>query len=75
MVEPVDRFKMATVKPFPGEGAYAAAMGGLNALTRHRAKGYGGFGVRVNAARMGGIGCTADSTISTAKPPPADHSM
>ena len=34
---------MATVKPFPGEVAYAAAKGGLNALTRHMAKDFGKF--------------------------------
>lgn len=47
---------MATVKPFPGEGSYAAAKGGLNALTRHMAKDFGGFGIRVNVTRMGWIG-------------------
>lgn len=49
---------MATVKPFPGEGAYAAAKGGLNVLTRHMAKDYGRFGIRVNVTRMGWIGGT-----------------
>ena len=47
---------MATVNPFPGEGSYAAAKGGLNALSRHMAKDFGRFGIRVNAARMGWIG-------------------
>jgi NAD(P)-dependent dehydrogenase (short-subunit alcohol dehydrogenase family) len=47
---------MATVKPFPGEVAYAAAKGGLNALTRHMAKDFGKFNIRVNVLRMGWIG-------------------
>lgn len=47
---------MATVNPFPGEGSYAAAKGGLNALTKHMAKDFGQFAVRVNLARMGWIG-------------------
>ena len=47
---------MATVNPFPGEASYAAAKGGLNVLTRHMAKDYGKFNIRVNAARMGWIG-------------------
>jgi NAD(P)-dependent dehydrogenase (short-subunit alcohol dehydrogenase family) len=47
---------MATVKPFPGEAAYAAAKGGLMALTRHMAKDLGQYGIRVNATRMGWIG-------------------
>ncbi len=46
----------ATVKPFPGEVAYAAAKGGLNVLTRHMARDFGQFGIRVNCARMGWIG-------------------
>ncbi|HET8613505.1 MAG TPA: SDR family oxidoreductase [Sphingomonas sp.] len=46
---------MSTVNPFPGEGAYASAKGGLNALTRHMAKDFGRFGIRVNVARMGWI--------------------
>ena len=40
---------MATVKPFPGEVAYAA-------LTRHMAKDFGKFNIRVNVLRMGWIG-------------------
>lgn len=47
---------MSTVNPFPGEGAYSAGKGGLNALTRHMAKDYGKFNIRVNATRMGWIG-------------------
>ena len=47
---------LATVKPFPGEAAYAAAKGGLAVLTRHMARDFGQFGVRVNCARMGWIG-------------------
>lgn len=47
---------MATVNPFPGEAAYAASKGALNVLTRHMAKDYGQFGIRVNATRMGWIG-------------------
>jgi len=47
---------MATVNPFPGEAAYAAAKGGMAALTRHMAKDFGPFGIRVNNARMGWIG-------------------
>ena len=47
---------MSTVNPFPGESAYAAGKGGLNVLTRHMAKDFGRFNIRVNAARMGWIG-------------------
>ena len=47
---------MATVNPFPGEAAYAASKGGLNVLTRHMAKDFGPFNIRVNVARMGWIG-------------------
>ncbi len=47
---------MATVNPFPGEAAYAASKGGLGVLTKHMAKDFGPFGVRVNACRMGWIG-------------------
>ncbi|MEM9013720.1 MAG: SDR family oxidoreductase [Pseudomonadota bacterium] len=47
---------MSTVNPFPGESAYAAAKGGLNVLTKHMAKDFGQYNVRVNAARMGWIG-------------------
>lgn len=47
---------MATVNPFPGEAAYAASKGGLGVLTKHMAKDFGTFGVRVNACRMGWIG-------------------
>ncbi len=47
---------MATVNPFPGEAAYAASKGGLGVLTKHMAKDFGAFGVRVNACRMGWIG-------------------
>ena len=47
---------MATVNPMPGEASYASAKGGLNAMTRHMAKDFGRFGIRVNVARMGWIG-------------------
>jgi NAD(P)-dependent dehydrogenase (short-subunit alcohol dehydrogenase family) len=47
---------MSTVNPFPGEGAYSAGKGGLNALTRHMAKDFGKHGIRVNVTRMGWIG-------------------
>jgi NAD(P)-dependent dehydrogenase (short-subunit alcohol dehydrogenase family) len=47
---------MSTVNPFPGEGAYSAGKGGLNALTRHMAKDFGKHGIRVNLTRMGWIG-------------------
>jgi len=47
---------LATVNPFPGEAAYAASKGGLGVLTKHMAKDFGGFGIRVNACRMGWIG-------------------
>jgi len=47
---------MSTVSPFPGEGGYAAAKGGLNALTHHMAQDFGRYGIRVNLARMGWIG-------------------
>ena len=47
---------MATVNPFPGEAAYAAAKGGMAALTKHMAKDFGPHGVRVNNCRMGWIG-------------------
>lgn len=47
---------MSTVNPFPGEGAYASGKGGMNALTRHMAKDFGKYGIRVNVARLGWIG-------------------
>lgn len=47
---------MSTVNPFPGEGAYSAGKGGMNALTRHMAKDFGRHGIRVNTTRMGWIG-------------------
>lgn len=47
---------MSTVNPFPGEGGYSAAKGGLNVLTRHMAKDFGRHGIRVNLTRMGWIG-------------------
>lgn len=47
---------MATVKPFPGEGAYAASKGGLVVLSRHMARDFGQYGIRVNCVRMGWIG-------------------
>lgn len=47
---------MSTVNPFPGEGAYSAGKGGMNALTRHMAKDFGKYGIRVNVTRMGWIG-------------------
>lgn len=47
---------MSTVNPFPGEGAYSAGKGGLNALTRHMAKDFGRHNIRVNVTRMGWIG-------------------
>lgn len=47
---------MSTVNPFPGEGAYAAGKGGLNALTRHMARDFGRYNIRVNLTRMGWIG-------------------
>ena len=46
---------MSTVNPFPGEAAYAAGKGALNAMTRHMAKDFGAFNVRVNAVRLGWI--------------------
>ena len=47
---------MSTVNPFPGEGAYSAGKGGMNALTRHMAKDFGKHNIRVNVTRMGWIG-------------------
>ena len=47
---------MATVNPFPGEAAYAASKGGMAVLTRHMAKDFGAFNIRVNSCRMGWIG-------------------
>ena len=46
---------MSTVNPFPGEAAYAAGKGALNAMTRHMAKDFGALNVRVNAVRLGWI--------------------
>ncbi len=64
---------MATVKPFPGEAAYAAAKGGLATLTRHMARDFGAFGVRVNCTRMGWIGGSPvlswiDSQVAAGRP-------
>ena len=47
---------MSTVNPFPGEGGYACGKGGMNALTRHMAKDFGKYNIRVNVARIGWIG-------------------
>jgi NAD(P)-dependent dehydrogenase (short-subunit alcohol dehydrogenase family) len=46
----------ASVKPFPGEGGYATAKGGLTTLSRQMAKDFGKYNVRVNTTRMGWIG-------------------
>lgn len=46
---------MSTVNPFPGEAAYAASKGAVNVMTRHMAKDFGAFNVRVNAVRLGWI--------------------
>ncbi|MYE52429.1 MAG: SDR family oxidoreductase [Gammaproteobacteria bacterium] len=46
---------MTTVNPFPGEAAYAASKGALNAMTRHMAQDFGPFNIRVNAVRLGWI--------------------
>ena len=46
---------MTTVNPFPGEAAYAASKGALNAMTRHVAQDFGPFNIRVNAVRLGWI--------------------
>ena len=46
---------MTTVNPFPGEAAYAASKGALNAMTRHMARDFGPLNVRVNAVRLGWI--------------------
>ncbi len=66
---------LATVKPFPGEAAYAAAKGGLAVLTRHMARDFGQFGVRVNCVRMGWIGGAPvygwiDSQVAAGRPRP-----
>ena len=47
---------MSTVNPFPGEGGYSAGKGALNALTKHMAKDFGPYNIRVNVTRMGWIG-------------------
>lgn len=47
---------MSTVNPFTGEGGYATGKGGLNVLSRHMARDFGQYGVRVNHTRMGWIG-------------------
>jgi len=64
---------MATVKPFPGEVAYAAAKGGLVVLSRHMARDFGRFGIRVNCVRMGWIGGAPvyqyiDSQVAAGRP-------
>lgn len=46
----------ASVKPFPGEGGYATAKGGLTTLSRQMAKDFGKYNIRVNTTRMGWIG-------------------
>ena len=56
---------MATVNPFPGEAAYAASKGAMLAMTRHMAKDFGQFGIRVNATRMGWIGASQCMIILT----------
>ncbi|WP_380877593.1 oxidoreductase [Sphingomonas sp. DBB INV C78] len=47
---------MSTVNPFTGEGGYATGKGGLNVLSRHMARDFGQYGIRVNHTRMGWIG-------------------
>lgn len=47
---------MSTVNPFSGEGGYATAKGGMTTMTRHMAKDFARYNVRVNATRMGWIG-------------------
>jgi len=47
---------MSTVNPFPGEGGYSAGKGALGALSRHMAKDFGPYNIRVNTTRMGWIG-------------------
>lgn len=64
---------MATGKPFPGEVAYAAAKGGLEALTRHMAHDFGAANIRVNCARLGWIGGASvegwiDSQVAVGRP-------
>ncbi|RJF93147.1 SDR family oxidoreductase [Sphingomonas cavernae] len=47
---------MSQVNPFPGEGGYATGKGALATMTKHMAKDFGRFNIRVNATRMGWIG-------------------
>lgn len=47
---------MSTVAPFTGEGGYATGKGGLNVLSRHMARDFAQYGIRVNHTRMGWIG-------------------
>jgi len=44
---------MATRKPFPGEGAYAASKGAQEVAVKYLAKEVGKYGIRVNSAFMG----------------------
>jgi NAD(P)-dependent dehydrogenase (short-subunit alcohol dehydrogenase family) len=44
---------MATLKPFPGEGAYAASKSALLTATKYLAMELGPANIRVNSARMG----------------------
>jgi NAD(P)-dependent dehydrogenase (short-subunit alcohol dehydrogenase family) len=63
---------MSVVNPFPGEAAYAAAKGGMSALTKHMAADFGRYGIRVNLTRMGWMDSPAvqgliDSQITAAR--------
>lgn len=64
---------MSAVKPFPGEAAYAASKGALAVLSKHMARDFGAFGVRVNCVRLGWIGGAPvydwiDSQVAAGRP-------
>jgi len=51
------------IHPSPSSGAYAAAKGGLLALTQHMSLEWGGYGIRVNAVAPGFIDAGMSATF------------
>ena len=56
---------------FPGWAAYAAAKGGVDALTRYAAVEYGLVGIRVNAIAPGNVRTPLNDAVIEAAPDPA----
>lgn len=63
------------IRGYPGAFAYAAAKGGINALTRQLAIEYAPAGIRVNAVLPGPVQTAMTSTASAAGQPRADAEL